>query len=86
MLFWAVSDASATVTGSGTWPANEMPRLPKMVTILGGVKGLYASIDNAPYMRLVIEDTGPGPRGYQAVAWPTISNKTATFAKTLRWL
>jgi hypothetical protein len=44
-----------------------MKNIAKIITILGGVKGLYASIDNAPYMRLVIEDIGRGPRGYQAV-------------------
>jgi hypothetical protein len=53
-----------------------MKNIAKIITILGGVKGLYASIDNAPYMRLVIEDIGRGPRGYQAVSvaeliiWP----------------
>ncbi len=30
-----------------------------------GVKNLYASIENPPYMRLVIEDIGTGPRGYR---------------------
>jgi hypothetical protein len=45
-----------------------MKNIAKIITILGGVKGLYASIDNAPYMRLVIEDIGRGPRGYQAVS------------------
>jgi hypothetical protein len=45
-----------------------MKNIGKIITIPGGVKGLYASIDNAPYMRLVIEDIGRGPRGYQAVS------------------
>ena len=34
----------------------------------GGVKNLYASIENPPYMRLVIEDIGVGPRGRQAIS------------------
>ncbi len=45
-----------------------MKNLGKIISILGGVKNLYASIDNQPYMRLVIEDIGRGPRGHQAVS------------------
>ena len=45
-----------------------MKNIAKIITILGGVKGLYASIENEPFMRLVIEDIGPGPRGYPAIS------------------
>jgi hypothetical protein len=45
-----------------------MKNIAKIITILGGVKGLYASIENKPFMRLVIEDIGPGPRGHQAIS------------------
>jgi hypothetical protein len=45
-----------------------MKNIAKIITIFGGAKGLYASIDNAPYMRLVIEDIGQSPRGYPAVS------------------
>lgn len=45
-----------------------MKNIAKIITICGGVKGLYASIENEPFMRLVIEDIGPGPRGHQAVS------------------
>src|ERR1700761_9351191 len=45
-----------------------MKNIAKIITIWGGVKGLYASIKNEPYMRLVIEDIGQGPRGHQAIS------------------
>jgi hypothetical protein len=45
-----------------------MKTIAKIITIFGGVKNLYASIDNPPFMRLVIEDIGDGPRGYQAIS------------------
>lgn len=45
-----------------------MKNIAKIITLLGGVKGLYASIQNEPFMRLVIEDIGPGPRGHQAIS------------------
>ena len=45
-----------------------MKNIAKIITIFGGVQGLYASIENAPYMRLVIENIGRGPRGHQAIS------------------
>ncbi len=45
-----------------------MKTLAKIIGIFGGPKNLHASIPNEPYMRLVIEDIGQGPRGYQAVS------------------
>ena len=36
--------------------------------MFGGINGLYVSITNEPYMRMVIEHIGDG------LAWPTISN------------
>jgi hypothetical protein len=47
---------------------NTIKTVAKIITIFGGVKNLYASIENPPYMRLVIEDIGTGPRGHQAVS------------------
>ncbi len=45
-----------------------MKTIAKIINIFGGVKNLYASIENRPYMRLVIEDIGVGPRGHQAIS------------------
>ena len=45
-----------------------MKTIAKIINIFGGVKNLYASIENPPYMRLVIEDIGTGPRGHQAIS------------------
>ena len=45
-----------------------MKNIAKIMTIFGGVQGLYASIENEPYMRLVIENIGLGPRGHQAIS------------------
>ena len=45
-----------------------MKTIAKIINIFGGAKNLYASIENPPYMRLVIEDIGVGPRGHQAIS------------------
>jgi hypothetical protein len=45
-----------------------MKSIAKIITIFGGTKNLYASIENPPFMRLVIGDIGVGPRGYQAIS------------------
>jgi len=45
-----------------------MRTIAKIINILGGVKNLHASIENPPYMRLVIEDIGISPRGHQAIS------------------
>jgi len=45
-----------------------MKTIAKIISIFGGVKNLHASIENPPYMRLVIEDIGVGPRGHQAIS------------------
>jgi hypothetical protein len=45
-----------------------MKSIAKIINILGGVDGIYASIENEPFLRLVIEDIGKGPRGYQAIS------------------
>jgi hypothetical protein len=39
-----------------------------LIEIFGGARGLYASIANPGYMRLVIEDIGVGPRGHRAIS------------------
>ncbi len=45
-----------------------MKTIAKIINIFGGANKLYASIENSPFMRLVIEDIGTGPRGYQAIS------------------
>jgi hypothetical protein len=45
-----------------------MKTIAKIINIFGGVKNLHASIENPPYMRLVIEDIGIGPRRHQAIS------------------
>jgi hypothetical protein len=45
-----------------------MNNIAKIISIVGGAKGIYASVENPPYMRLVIEDIGQGPRGHQAIS------------------
>ena len=45
-----------------------MKTIAKIINIFGGVNNLHASIENPPYMRLVIEDIGIGPRGHQAIS------------------
>jgi hypothetical protein len=59
-----------------------MKTIAKIINIFGGVKNLHASIENPPYMRLVIEDIGVGPRGYQAIRVTITSHRTAISAKT----
>lgn len=39
-----------------------------LIEIFGGASGIYASIENPGYMRLVIEDIGVGPRGHHAIS------------------
>jgi hypothetical protein len=46
----------------------DMNNIAKIISTFGGAKGIYASLDNPPYMRLVIEDIGQGPRGHQAIS------------------
>ena len=62
-----------------------MKNIAKIITIFGGVKGLYASIDNEPFMRLVIEDIGQAHADTKQSVLLIISCRTATFAKTPRW-
>jgi hypothetical protein len=45
-----------------------MKSIAKIINILGGVEEIYASIESEPFLRLVIEDIGRGPRGYQAIS------------------
>jgi hypothetical protein len=45
-----------------------MKSIAKIINILGSVEGIYASIENEPFMRLVIEDIGKGPRRHQAIS------------------
>jgi hypothetical protein len=45
-----------------------MKTIAKIIQICGGVENLSVSISNEPYMRLVIEHIGTGPRGYPAIS------------------
>jgi hypothetical protein len=53
-----------------------MKTIAKIIQMCGGVQNLSVSIPNEPYMRLVIEHIGVGPRGYAAISvtelitWP----------------
>jgi hypothetical protein len=40
----------------------------KIIAMSGGTDGLYVSITNEPYMRLVIENIGEGPHGLPAIS------------------
>lgn len=45
-----------------------MKTVEEIITMFGGVEGLYISIENAPFMRLVIEHIGGGPHGLPAIS------------------
>ncbi len=45
-----------------------MNTITSLIDIFGGASGIYASIENPGYMRLVIEDIGIGPRGHAAIS------------------
>jgi hypothetical protein len=45
-----------------------MKTIKQIITIFGGVEGLYISIENPPFMRLVIEHIGGGPHGLPAIS------------------
>lgn len=45
-----------------------MKTVEEIITMFGGVEGLYVSIENPPFMRLVIEHVGGGPNGLPAVS------------------
>jgi hypothetical protein len=45
-----------------------MKTIASIIAIFGGPNNVYASIENQPYMRLVIEDIGTGPRSYLALS------------------
>jgi hypothetical protein len=45
-----------------------MKMIEKIITMFGGVEGLYVSIENPPWIRLVIEHIGDGPHGLPAIS------------------
>ena len=45
-----------------------MQTIEEIIAMFGGVDGLYVSITNEPYMRLVIEHIGEGPHGLTAIS------------------
>ena len=45
-----------------------MKTIEEIIAMFGGVDGLYVSIPNEPFMRLVIEHIGEGPHGLPAIS------------------
>ena len=45
-----------------------MKTIEEIIAVYGGIDGLYVSITNEPYMRLVIEHIGKGPHGLPAIS------------------
>ena len=45
-----------------------MKTIEEIIAMFGGVDGLYVSITNEPFMRLVIEHIGEGPHGLPAIS------------------
>ena len=45
-----------------------MKTITEIIAMFGGVDGLYVSIPNEPFMRLVIEHIGEGPHGLPAIS------------------
>jgi hypothetical protein len=45
-----------------------MKTIEEIIAMFGGVDGLYVSIVNQPFMRLVIEHIGEGPHGLPAIS------------------
>ena len=45
-----------------------MKTIKEIIAMFGGVDGLYVSIANEPFMRLVIEHIGEGPQGLPAIS------------------
>jgi hypothetical protein len=45
-----------------------MKTIEEIIAMFGGVEGLYVSITNEQYMRLVIEHIGEGPHGLPAIS------------------
>jgi len=61
-----------------------MKTVEAIITMFGGVEGLYVSIENAPFMRLVIEHIGGGPHGLPAISVAHYYELMAISAKTRR--
>ena len=45
-----------------------MKTIEEIIAMFGGVDGLYVSIANEPFMRLVIEHIGEGPHGLPSIS------------------
>ncbi len=45
-----------------------MKTIDEIIAMFGGVDGLYVSIANEPFMRLVIEQIEEGPQGLPAIS------------------
>jgi hypothetical protein len=45
-----------------------MKTIEEIITMFGGVEGLYVSVENPPFMRLVIEHISGGPNGLPAIS------------------
>jgi hypothetical protein len=49
-----------------------MKTIAKIIQICGGIEDLSISVPNEPYLRLVIEHIGQGPRGYEVISVPEL--------------
>ena len=45
-----------------------MKTIEEIITMFGGAEGLYVSVENPPFMRLVIQHIGDGPNGLPAIS------------------
>ena len=45
-----------------------MKTIEEIMTMFGGIEGLYVSVQNPAFMRLVIEHIGGGPHGLPAIS------------------
>ena len=63
-----VVDVSGWLARTAARKRGLMNNIAKIISIFGGAKGIYVSIENPPYMHLVIENIGQGPRGHQAIS------------------
>ena len=61
-----------------------MKTIEEIIAMFGGVDGLYVSIRNQPFMRLVIEHIGEGPHGLPAISVAHYYEMNGIFVRTPR--
>ena len=45
-----------------------MKTIEEIIKMFGGAEGLYVSVENPPFMRLIVEHIGGGPHGLPAIS------------------